>query len=315
MGAPEVAPPAATKKGRGRWFKVRVVLAVLVLVVGFTLYLNWRNGLPPTVYQELGSGYAFLDVPIATFYTPSLSVAGFSASANVTFGATPTYATRIAYSWLDVRGASLPVQFVFVPNPAANSPAMAFGPGPGNGFLCYPDGEPAPPIQSTSTTYSTVNAGADGLFWETWRVNFTSREMSVHDWLRDDRWIEVDYSITPVHIEIGSMPAANVTHPNAGDLRAIGGPINVTYQAGFPWSYVWTIHNVAMPAGPFTHTAGSIAINAGSAGTILANLSSSFQWGPNDDNEVRLSGSGPANLSLQVYVDMRFGSLVVEPLG
>lgn len=314
MGAAGTESETSAKKGRGRWFKVRVVLAALVLLIGFTLYFNWRNQLPPTVLAELGSGRAFVDVPIMAFYTPSLSAAGFSTAANVTFTATPSYATQIAFSWVDVRGAAIPVQWVFLPNPGGNAPGEAFGSGPANGFLYYPAGEPAAPAQSAKTSYGTTNAGADGLFWETWRVDYTLREMSVHNWVQDDHWIEVDYSITPVFAQVGSMPAANVSHPQPADLRTIGAPLRVTYQAGFPWSYVWTIHSMALPSGPFTRAVGGITMDAGPAGTIQANLTSSFQWGPNDDDEVRASGSGPANLSLQVYVDMRFGSLVVESL-
>lgn len=314
MSAPEGAPATPAKRGRGRWFKLRVVLAVLVLVIGFTLYLNWRNGLPPTVVGTLGSGHGFVDVPLAAFYTPNLSVPGFSTTANVSLAATPSFATHITFTWTDVRGTSLPVQLVFVPTPGSNSPGEAFGPGPSNGFLYYLDGVPAAPVTLLRTTYGTVAAGADGLVWATWRVNYSAREMSVHDWLRDDHWVEVEYSITPVLYQVGSMPAANVSHPQRGDLQPIGGPLRVSYQAGFPWSYSWTIHNVPMPPGPFTRTVGSVAFNAGSAGTVGANLTASFQWGPNDNNEVQASGSGPANLSLQVYVDMRFGSLLVESL-
>lgn len=59
----------------------------------------------------------------------------------------------------------------------------------------------------------------------------------------------------------------------------------------------------------------SVDLNASGAVDIRANLTSSFQWGPNDDYEIRASGSGPANLSLQVCMDTRFGSLIVASLG
>lgn len=305
-------PEAPKKKGR-RWsFRVRVVLAALVLLIGFTLYFNWRNQLPPTEVAELGSGRAYLDVPIAAFYTPSLSVAGFVTSANVSFVATASYATRVTFTWKDVRGTNLPVHFVVTSAMVGSSERIDAG--PSNGFLFLPVGQPVPPTTSSRTTYSTTKPGSDGLFWETWRMEYKVREMSVHDWLQDDHWLEVDYTITSVFAEIGYMPAANVTHPQADDLVPIGGRLNVSYQAGFPWSYAWTIHNVAMPTGPFIHAVGGVALDAGTAGTIRANLTSAFEWGPNDDNEIHASGSGPANLSLQVYADMRFGSLVVESL-
>lgn len=314
LGASTTEAAAPAKKGRGRWFKARVILTALVLVIGFGLYLNWRNTLPATVIGEVGSGHAYLDVPIVAFYTPGLTAPGFLTSANVTFVATPSYATRFTFTWDDVRGTSLPVRFVVTPDAGSGLPGERIDAGPPDGFLFYPAGEAVPPVTSNAITYGTVNPGADGLYWKTWRIDYSVREMSVHDWLQDDHWLEVDYSITGVFAEIGMMPAANTTHPQPADLVPIGGPLNVSYQAGFPWAYGWTLRNTAMPPGPFTHSVGSVAFSGGTAGTIEANLTSAFTWGPNDKYEIRASGSGPAVLSLQVYVDMRFGSLLVEPL-
>ncbi len=307
----EGSVPATKKKG-SRWLKVRVILAALVLVIGFTLYLSWRNGLPPTVVQELASGQTYLDVPLMTMYTPSLAVPGFATEANVTFAASTSYATRFTFTWGAVNGTSLPVRFVMIPSPS-NDSGSSFAPAASNGFLFFPAGQASGATHTTG--FSTVKSGAEGLVSELWRMDYVVREMSVHDWFGEDRWIEVNYALTIAYGRIGDLPAANTTAPLPGDLIPLGAPLVVSYGAGYPWSYRWSIRDVSLPAGGFHHAAGAVALDAGTAGTIHTILGCAFEWGPDDDYQIHASGSGPANLSLQLLVDMRFGSLLVKSTG
>lgn len=304
--------PARPKKTGGRWFKVRVVLAALVLLIGLTLYFNWRNGLSPRVVQEIGTGHAYLDVAIMTIYTPSLAVPGFATGVNVSFVATTSYATRLTFTWGSVNGTSMRVRFVLTPSPLDDSNGPSFAPGPSNGFLFLPAGQPLGGVVSSMLVFGVVKPGADGVWSETWRMDYAVRKMSAHDWCSEDQWIEVDYSLTPTFVMFGYLPAANTTAPHPSDLAPLGSPLVVSYAAGYPWSYRWTIRDFSLPAGGFRHTVGTVDLDAGTVGTIRATIGSTFQWGPNDGYEIHASGSGPANLSLQMYVDIRFGSLRVE---
>lgn len=312
-----MSPPqggiAKTKERPNRWFKVRVVIAACILVFGFGYYLVWRNGLPPRVVSEIASGTVFLDVPLLALYTPSLQVANYSTLANVSivdvFGSP---ATRWTFTWASMDGSPLPAQFVLVPPSSNETGPSEFSPGPGNGFLVHSEGEHSP--GSSGVTFAIDRPGANAAFSEVWRMDFVVRAMTAHDWFGEHTWNEVDYSLESVSALIDYMPVSNSTPPLPSDLRAFGTPFGIEYGAGIPWSLEFSIREAPLPASGFSRSFGPVSLDAGTLGVLSLGLSVGFQWGPHDGNVVLLSGSGPASLRLQPYLDMRYGSLYLVPI-
>lgn len=288
----ETAPPK--KAGRGRWFKVRVVLAVLVLVIGFTIYLNWRNSLPPTEVQRLSTGTAYIDVPLMTLFTfPSINAPGFYVRTNLSFAPSSSF----TFAWTNLSGDGLPVQFVL-------SPTGPFQTGASGGFSFSPSGF------AVGSDYAAVRPGLAGALVARWALNYTVRLMSQHDWFTDDRWLEVDYSLQEWGWSVGDLPIANTTAPSPSDLVPVSGPLQFSYGPGFAWTYGASVHDQALPQDTFSHPLPRISFEAGNLATLSAVLVSSFHWGAADDYRMTMGAADGANVTLRVFLDVRFGSLV-----
>lgn len=298
MSAPPSQDTAPRKKGRGRWFKVRVVLAVLVLVIGFTLYLNWRNSLPPSQISLLSQGRIYLDAPLMTLYTfPSLTVDGFHVQTNVTFSPSTTF----AFAWANVTGGDLPVLFVLTDGGPFQGDASG-------GFTFRPTGFGA------QSDFAAVRPGSSGVVLVRWAMDYTVRLMAQHAWFSDVRWVEVDYTLDAWGWFTGNLPAGNVSAPSSADLVPVGPPVRFTYGPGYVWSYGVSVLDGPLPMRTFAYRLPAISIPAGSEGTLTAVLASSFHWGPGDDYRMRMGASDATNVSLQLYLDGRFGSLLAEPV-
>jgi len=55
-----------------------------------------------------------------------------------------------------------------------------------------------------------------------------------------------------------------------------------------------------------------VILHAGSVGDLVAVLSSTFAWNSAGDDRLGLSGTDGVDVTLQFYVDNRFGSLLVR---
>ena len=110
------------------------------------------------------------------------------------------------------------------------------------------------------------------------------------------------------------LPAPNVTSPSSGDLTPVGGPISLHYGRGLPWQYNVSIHQFAGPDRAFLHSVPPVDLDAGPIGHLTAVLTASFSWGRAEDDLLGLSGSDGVNVTLQFYLDARFGALLVRYL-
>ncbi len=285
-------------KPKRTWFKVRVVAAALVLLIGFGAWLSWRNGLPPRVIAPLSQGRVYLDVPQMTLYTfPPLQADGFYATTNFSV----TSSTAITFTWANATGVGLPVRFVLRDNGLAEA-------GPANGFVFRPAESGA------GFRFAANKPGIGGVVYSTWAMDYEIRELAANDWLGEDRWIEVDYALAAVSSCVCDLPAANTTLPPPGTLTPVGSPVHARYDSGFAWSFSVSVHQVSLPEGPFLHSLPLVSLPAGTAGTIRVVLQSSFRWGAGDDYVMNMGASNGANVSLQLYVDTRFGSLLAESI-
>ena len=290
--AQPIPPP---KKGRGRWFKVRVVIAAILLLAAFLLYMNARNNAPPRVLAVLGQGQIDLNVPVMTAYAfPNVTSPGFWAETNYTFAGPST----MTFRWTEVSGTSLPVRF-----------ALATGAGD-SAFALAPDGGLNYSFGGISGS-AGVPDQAVALVSE-WVMNYTVREMATYAWFGENRWIEVDYRVTNPGWCFCDLAAAHVSPPGPGDAVAVGSPVHLIVSQSLPWNYGVSLQTVTLPVTTYENTLPSLTIPLGGQGNLTAALASSFAWGAKDGYVMRMGGTGPANVNVQVYLDTRFGSLFAE---
>ena len=299
MPLPTTPPPrpVPAKKTRGRWFKVRVIGTVLILVIGFGLYLNWRNSLPPREVGVLSQGQLYLDVPLMTFYTfGALDVQGFHTSVEVSFAPT----SLLVLAWEDAHAGGLPVSFVV-------SSGGGFESAGSGGFAFFLGGAPV-------LGPGSAQPGISAVLVSKWVLNYTVREMAFHDWLSDVPFLEVDVRPSVWGWSELLLPGANTTAPSASDLAPVGSPVRGIIDPGIPWSMNLSVHDLTLPQSRFVHVLPPITFPGGSAGPVTVTLSASFSWSKADTYKTGMWGSGAVNLSYQPFVDLRFGSIVATYL-
>jgi hypothetical protein len=303
-----------------------VVVAVVVSVAGSLYYVYGPRGVPtraqspqpppdngntsPREVARLGGGAVLLNVPLMTMYTaPDLRVRGFGTSVDLHWSsALAGPSTNFTFQWSRVTGTSLPVRFVFDPGP----PHPFFTGGPANGFVYLPAGACSSPCLSQSEDALSLAIGAQDAYFAIWRMNYTVHEMQAMQNHVNETWLQVNYSFSPRVRGTEGLPAANVTVPGPTDLRPVGNPVHVLYGSGLSWRYNVSIHDFVPPEVSFRRSLPPVVFNAGLVGNLTAVLSSSFAWGPAEDYHLGLSGTNGVSVTLQFYVDDRFGSLLVR---
>lgn len=287
-------PPAPGRPKWSRWRKIFAVIGALILVfVGVYAVYGYLNGLPPEVVASSGPGRALLDVALMTLYTPPLpGSAGFNVSGTVVFG----NGWHFPFTWGNVSGTTLPVQFVLTPNSefAANGTS---------GFVVSSTG---------ASSWALDRPGTQSALVEQWTLDYSVRELSVWQGFRQVSWLEVDYRVTPTGLIFGaSLPVANVSAPGPSDLLPTGvtDSLNLSVAPGFQWSLARDLASFAAPPSAFHHVLPVVTFDAGGPGAFTASLSSAFRWGKGDDYRISVSGSGTLQGYLTWYWDARFGSL------
>ncbi len=298
--SPPAAPPVPSDKPEpAKWSRGRKIFAVLgalilVFVGGYVVY-GYLNGLPPEVVSVGGHGQVYLDVVIMTIYTPSIPGA---TDFNVTTSFTFANGGRILFSWGNVSGSALPVRFVL-------TPSGNFATGPSNGFA---DAES--PLGTESV--AAMGPHPPGAYLARWSMNYSVRELSAWEGFTHATWLEVDYSLTAISIDVGTpLPVCNASTPAASDLLPAGivDDLNVSVQPGYRWPISHDIYNASTPWPTFHHTLPPVTFAAGSLGNLTASLTSTFQWEKGDNYRVMMSFSGNLRGYLTWYWDARFGSL------
>ena len=154
--------------------------------------------------------------------------------------------------------------------------------------------------------------GAQEAYFAIWRLDYSVHEMQARRNQVNETWLQVNYSFSPRVEGTEALPAANATVPGPSDLLPVGGRVTLSYSAGLSWRYNVSIHDFVLPDSSFQHTLPSVVFNAGPEGNLTAVLSSSFTWGPAADYRLGLSGTSGVSVTLQFYLDDRFGALLVQ---
>jgi len=311
------APPAPTGRGRPRSvLGVLSVLVVLLLATGLGVYYFVWTGpvnVAPHVAKALGNGSAFFDLPFLMLYTaPPLAVKGFATSSNASYISYPDRpSANFTLTWSNVTGTSLPVVFSFTSS-NVTARALTFVPGPDGKVRLLPAGVCTSPCTSDTIGYGDTNTGSMGVVAVSVAMGYNVTEMtstvnSVHA-----TWIQVAYTLTIIHFNAGVPPPfANATAPTPADLVPVGPAVPLSYPKGSSWSYDQNVHDLNLLSQSFANSLGPISIRTPGA-SLNTTLSCTFAWGPNSDYHIRLSGTNGALVTLQFYVDLRFGSLTVQ---
>lgn len=300
MTAGSAAKPESTRTSKpkwSRWRKVFAVIGALILVfVAVDIAYQYLDSLPQEVIAAGSPQHSFLDVTLSTFYAPVLLGAqNLNASAFVTFAA----GTSFGFAWTNTTSSGLAVRFVLEPSPG-------FAAASGGGFTYS--------MASGPSTIGVTLPGHAGGIETLWRMDYVVRRMSAWEGFARATWIEVDYSLSSVALQVGNLPLGNVSVPTPADLLPTGvvDRIDVTLAPGTLWSYNRSLRDFSVPKAPFAHALPAVPLQGGSAGNLTATLVSSFRWAAGDDYQVRASFSGRVNGTLTWYWDVRFGSLYPE---
>ena len=138
-----------------------------------------------------------------------------------------------------------------------------------------------------------------------WKMTYAVLNVTETSGAARSSFLEVDYSLSPMGSVGEPMPAANVSRPSAKDLASVA-------IENVPAGNQITISARGLPQVPnvFSHDATTAAFDAGRLGTLTARLTTQYSWSSVDD--YRLSFSTTTNVSLQFFLDLRFGSLLIE---
>jgi hypothetical protein len=257
--------------------------------------------------EVLGRGDMIMDVPIMTLYTAP-PLAGQSVASNVTWSIRSTHngpSTTYHVGWTLLSGPDVPVRFVL--NSTFSDPnAGSIGPSERRDeFSYYPAGTCGLGCTDLGVDQQVGGFGLAYVVHVIWKMTYAVLNVTEIFGSARSSFLEVDFSLTPVGSVGEPMPAANVSRPTPEDLA----PVAIE---NIPAGNQITISASGLPAVPnvFSHDATTAAFDAGRLGTLSARLTTQYSWSSVDD--YRLSFSATTNVSLQFFLDLRFGSLLIE---
>ena len=317
---------------RGR--KLMAVVLVAVVIVGpLLVVLSFQT---PWEEAVLAQGRTYIDVPLTTLYTaPNRAGETVNTSVEVSYlsgfwsdNHSAVGPPSIVYRWSSVSGTDLPVRFVMGPSFPVDRRSQ-FGDIKGDWFWFYPAG--GMPRLSESRLLSPLNVSAVGpgnrsVAVTKWAMDYTVRKMAVLQGLMRTNFLEVDYSLTVVNRGfVLPLSDSNVTSPAPADLVASGSPLLVSPGRPIVINGNRFSRDSRSPFTtyePFYYNLTRIRLDAGSAGVLRVGLNSMNAWLAvcehaqppcwfQADYWLQLSTSN-SPLWFQVYVDRRFGSLLIE---
>jgi hypothetical protein len=232
------------------------------------------------------------------------------------------------YRWSSVSGTDLPLRFVMGPSFPVDQRSQ-FGDGKRNWFWFYPAG--GMPRVAESSAFSPLNISAVGpgnrsVALTKWAMDYTVRKMAVLQGLIRTNFLEVDYSLRVVNRGfVLPLSDSNVTSPASADLVASGSPLLVSPGRPMVINGNQFSRDSRAPFTtyePFYYNLTRIELDAGSAGVLRVGLNSMNAWEAicehaqppcwfQADYWLHLSTSN-SPVWFQVYVDRRFGSLLIE---
>lgn len=265
---------------------------------------------PPTLEREtevLGRGLVDLDVPIMTLYTAA-HIPGETVNTSVSWAVRSIHggpSTTYVFQWSLLSQASLPVRFVL--NSTFSNPNLGIIPSGAveDGFLYQPAGACAAGCTSTGLDTGLGGPGVQYVYYAKWRLNYTVLSVTEGQGSARVSFLEVDFWLKPMETVGSPMPAANVSKPGPQELAPF---FSATLPAESSISV--SVQGQTFVPNLFRHNGTTVAFDAGRLGSLGARLGSQYRWSSADD--YRLSFSASTDTSIQLYVDLRFGSLLLE---
>ena len=206
--------------------------------------------------------------------------------------------------WHGVSNQSAPVRFVFnASHPIPNVVQPDIG-SIENGFLLHPI-TCSTPCDSDKTVTTAYVSGSSYVTYVSFRMTYDVSRVTETIGAAASSYLEVDYSLLPSCFCGSQLPAANVTFPKSQELWP-----GATYRMAAGTEISTSVRGITFPVELFRNNATTLRLSAGSAGILATQLVSYYRWGPLD-NYV-LSYSASVDTTIQYFVDLRFGSLLIR---
>lgn len=304
---------------------VRVVVALLaILVVASTaaVFLNPPAPPPqppppvgppsyptpyPTLVRQVGSGVFNLTLPLMISHNPdNASIPNVTFASYVSFSSGYNGISAINYTWSNITGTQMPVRFLLDSSQTGYRAGLQW-------FVWWPAGAcdtgcaerlgwSVPLENVTLVAYTTVY------------TSYTVYEVTLAPPLESFSWLDVVYHFggsSTGGTYIGSFCYCDepFTEPSAAELRAVGPPLALGMDSLRPAAYHWDVSDFVDPSEVFHAVLSPRSFNAGPYGVIRAQPVSSFSWGTASRGNFRVEGTADHNLTIQMYIDTRFGGL------
>ncbi len=260
----------------------------------------------PSQVAVLSQGQFDIPVPLTILATATnVTWATVESQAQVHFTSTPTSGDEaFQFDWGLAEPATLPITFA-ITVPASESEYYVGGPGGSFGYR--PAGACSGTCTSRSLEIGATRPGTSFAVGAVWRFNYTVRLMSRLEGLATTRFLEVDLS--PAGLETtgtSDLAGLGVSAPSAGDLQLVQ---SFNTQSGYIFGF--STNDSAVRSRSFGFSPAPVTLDAGSQGTLSVRLSSHVHWDALTWEAVSFSGSG-GNFSVQEFMDVRFGSILIE---
>lgn len=321
-GLPSLEPDSQGQRTRPRLEArgVRVIgilLALALASAAFAVYLTAPRGAPPSggrqqsgspfiiVYQQVGEGQVNLTFPLMEARNPdNASVKNISFRTHMDFSSGPNGRSDINYSWIGHSDSGLPVVIEYDPQ------AIGFLSGP-NWLVLTPGGGCVDSCYM-SMGWTVVWSNSTTLAVQEFYMTYTVYRATIVQPEGSSSWLEVRYRFGSS--VVGTCDAGahcwtdfTATEPMPQDLEVIGPPLVINVYSGVGQVTPFDVHDWVDPARVFHTTFPGPTFDAGVYGGIRTSLRSSFAWGSASDEVFSIAGDG--NVSMELYVDTRFGNL------
>lgn len=305
--------------------RVRIVVTLLAVIVAAStaaVYLNRPAPPPPapppsgppsyptpypTLVKQVGSGVFNLTLPLMTSHNPDNgSIPNVTFASYVSFSSGYNGVSAINYTWTNITGTRMPVRFLLDPSQAG------YDAGP-QWFIWWPAGacgEGCSMRQGWNAVHENVTMVAYTIVY----VSYTVYEVTLARPLDAFSWLDVVYHFggsSSGGTYVGSFCSCDepFTEPSASELRAVGPPLTLGMDPIQSQAYNYNVGDFVDPSEVFHTVLSPRSFDAGPYGVIRAQPVSSFAWGTASQASFRVEGTANHNLTIQMYIDTRFGGM------